>query len=270
MTDKKISELPNVDFVRADDEILVTTGLRVGETPTTKKIAVGKSRLVGEQRNNAEQAIMQTNPKHYWPVDAFVNSSLEVVTQTLGAITPKYQPAPAYFGERPLKNFVPESPIGTGNTIEWGERFSLVLAFRAIASARGICGNLNADTPIRTGAGVGVNNLSNNFYARIYVDAGTLFAINVPGFTNLNFWVVAWTFDVDEGHKFYRNGDLVLSNADKRLARENTTEFFILGHEQPKLSGSTGYTGDLQDVAFWDRTLTAQEVLDISTAILGA
>jgi hypothetical protein len=271
MAKKKISELSPGSFVRGDDVIPYSTGLRDSETPTTKKITKAQL-LMSEGAAHAYEMIIKSNPLHYFTVNPFGDASYDEITQAGANATASYYASVPHIGGRPLHLAAGNTnPIFTQPVLTIGSQISVVVSFRANSTAiMAACGNGNwVASPNLSGFGIGVNAPSGGRnYVRYYNEAQTFVTLSVAGHTANANHVFVWTFDATDGHKFYRNGALVGQDERTEAIKESSAGFTI-GHERREVTGSTGWTGPIWDTAIYNRVLTPTEIQDISDAILG-
>jgi hypothetical protein len=267
----KVSELPLASTIRNDDELVINTGLRSGETPETKRVPARIFK--NSQLSNAYAAVIESDPLHYFPIDPRRDVKFDEVAQA-GQINPlKHSTSFGFYGDRVV--FVAagfNNSFLTDAVVTVGDQISVVVPYLTNSNGiQGSCGNLDTRTGFRQGVGFGVNTPAfGRNYVRYYNEAQSFVTLSAPGNTTGAPHVFVWTFNTTDGHKFYLDGDFIGDDSRTENIRESVGNFRI-GHEQVTNSGlnTTGWTGPIWDIAIYDRVLTPTEIQDISDAILG-
>jgi hypothetical protein len=269
MSEIKISELPLAEKVRSDDVFVVSTGLRTGEEPETKKITRAIANM-SEGAGAVYSKILSLEPIHYWPMELPFFGAIDEITGDVAAITPDTRThalqGPSVSGAtRNLVRFDGSLHHVTSQQISISSDITCVSVIRNIANSLRIFGCSS----------------SNEFQGwRLSVPSagGLVFRVGTgSGFVNittssaiaplLKALVVVWTFDTTDGHKIYVNNVLAATSANVTPISPSTVPF-ELGHG---IAGtvSAQYNGTMQDVAIFDKVLTPTEILELSNMILG-
>lgn len=272
MTSKKISEFAQETKVRNDDIVLITTGLRTGETPATK--IVTKQQLnTSEGAGRVFDAIIGAAPNNYWPMQAPYIEIFDVITGTKataknfegdilrGGILEKYARSCHIFGAtKSIETNIDSSHLVENKTVAFIFRNSSSVLQRVLGCSNG--------TTLNEGWDIALNDPSAGQISFRHFNNSSAF-VRISGAFTLNttdLWV--WTFNGITGHNIYKNGVLVITSS-------NTTPVSFIGTEFAIGSSGSGgatnfpYLGFVQDVALWDRDLTSSEVLSLSNEIMG-
>lgn len=271
MTSKKISEFALETKVRNDDIVLITTGLRTGETPATKTISASLLKM-SEGAAAASAYIMSLEPVHYWPLELPWQSSVDEITGT--KIVPSDNTALQTVITGPAKGAARNTVNLNGTMffdtkINIGQLNDLTISFfiRPTAGAKHFMGpNVSPFTTgftIFNGSSVG----QNRCMVRINTAGGFIDVSGPDNSLPLNqASVLTWSFSTASGHILYRNGAVVATSANTTLYGAPIVDLLIAAAIHPP----TNFTsGQMQDVAIWDKVLTSQEILNISNLILG-
>jgi hypothetical protein len=269
MTEKKISELIQGSEVRGNDMVPYATGLELGETPATLKAprAIWNMTASGAAAYNT---IMDTSPIHYWPM-GIGELDMDVVTGVGGkrnTLALNSFVAPFIAGaQRVVESVAANTEIDTLQNMQ-GLTGSFSIAFminNTINNCR-IVGNLNSG--FTNGFSAAIGGFNQLVFVRI-TDSGAVSLASANNIFSANtFSHVVLVFDSTIGMLMYRNGALIANNAetDATLQGANTFRLYTRGDFSDSINL---YRGRMQDVVIWNRALTAQEIEDISNAILG-
>jgi hypothetical protein len=254
MSEIKISELPLATSVKDADFIPIVSE---GETKraTKRTLAMSKGGI------DVFDYILSLGPKHYWPLtlpdfglDAITRISSTRVDVGLNALS-----GPIVRGaDRVLENVTTTTTLNTDQILDYSNGFSVSYIMRVGAANAKTLGSLTNDNK---GFLINIGGTSNLGFT---VGTGTTFvtlsASNNTATAGSILHIVA-IHDPENGRYIYRNGVLVATGTAVLDHVVSDVNFLI--YDFPFTAAQQTFRGHLQDVAFFDRVLSEEEITEI-------